>query len=88
MIHNHVHPSSFPQLVQGPQANVIIAALPTLAGHTPRSWNLSADGSLVVVGFLDGALQVYTCVCTFGGMHVYTCMHTIKIIPKQWQQFR
>ena len=51
-------PLSLPQLVQSSQASVVLPSLPTLEGHTPRSWNLSADGSLVVVGFEKGALQV------------------------------
>ena len=44
--------------MQGTQANVVVPAISTLAGRTPRSWNLSCDGTLIAVGFEDGALQV------------------------------
>lgn len=89
--YTHAHPSSFPQLVRGPQANVIIPALPTLPGYTPRSWNLSADGSLVVVGFLDGALQVqciymYTYLCVSVG--VYKILGLFLLRMTEWWHSR
>ena len=58
------------QLIQGSQANIIVPNLPTLADCTPRAWNLSQDGTLVAVGFKDGALQVMY-------MHVFYHGHII-----------
>ena len=48
-----------PQLVQGHEATPVLLGLPTPEGHTPRSWVLSNHGTLVVVGYEDGLLQVY-----------------------------
>ena len=44
--------------MEGSKAHVVVPTVPTLVGCTPRSWNLSSDGTLIVVGFEDGALQV------------------------------
>lgn len=61
------------QLVQGSQGNIVIPSLPTLTDHIPRSWNLSNDGTLVVVGFEDGALQVRT--------YLYTLIYSESVKP-------
>ncbi|CAI8008597.1 Uncharacterized WD repeat-containing protein alr2800 [Geodia barretti] len=58
------------QLVQGSKANVVVPAVLTLFGRTPRSWNLSSDGNLIVVGFEDGALQV---ISVLKEGHVFVC---------------
>ena len=53
------------QLVQGSQATVIVPEIPALNGQIPRSWNLSEEGTHLVVGFQSGALQVsfLECIC-------------------------
>ncbi|CAI8008599.1 Uncharacterized WD repeat-containing protein alr3466 [Geodia barretti] len=58
------------KLVQGSKANVVVPAVLTLFGRTPRSWNLSSDGNLIVVGFEDGALQV---ISVLKEGHVFVC---------------
>lgn len=46
----------------GLNASPVVQKLPTLDGYTPRCWVISNKGNVVVVGYMEGMLQVSTSV--------------------------
>jgi len=57
-------------MVKGSNASPVVQKLPTLDGYTPRCWVISNTGNVVVVGYMEGMLQVSTSVLIVWG-HVY-----------------
>ena len=48
----------FLQIVKGSKADVINSCLPTVPGSNPRCWVFSNAGDKIVVGYVQGTLQV------------------------------
>ena len=47
------------QIVKGSKAETVVAWLPTVPEANPRSWVFSNTGDKIVVGYVQGSLQVY-----------------------------